>query len=67
MKCYAIEVENFRGEKFLEGRRYRTRFSANLELADRQEHACCGFKFRIVEIEESQENQGKDNDNGKQG
>lgn len=54
VKCYAIEVENFRGERFLEGRRYRTRFSANMELADRQEHACEGFKLRVVEIEESE-------------
>lgn len=54
MKCYAIEVENFRGEKFLEGRKYRTRLSANIELADRMENACGGFKFRVVEIEESE-------------
>ena len=54
MKYYAIEVEHFRGEKFLEGRKYRTRFWANIELADRMENACDGFKFRIVEIEESE-------------
>lgn len=53
MKYYAIETENFRGEKFLEGR-YRTRFHANVELADRMENACGGFKFRVVEIDESE-------------
>lgn len=53
-KYYAIEVENFRGERFLEGRKHKTRFFANLELADRMENACGGFKFRIVEIEESE-------------
>ena len=54
MKYCAIEVENFRGEKFLEGRKFRTRFFANMELADRMENACDGFKFRIMEIEESE-------------
>lgn len=54
MKYYAIEVENPRGEKFLEGRKHRTRFSANFDLADRMENACDGFRFRIVEIEESE-------------
>lgn len=34
---------------------FRTRFMANIELADRMENACDGFKFRIVEIEESED------------
>ena len=53
MKYYAIEVENPLGQKFLEMKKFRTRFMANIELADRMENACDGFKFRIVEIEES--------------
>ena len=40
MKYYAIEVENPRGERFLERRKFRTRFMANIELADRMENAC---------------------------
>ena len=55
MKYYAIEVENPLGEKFLERTMFRTRFTANIELADRMENACDGFKFRIVEIEESED------------
>ena len=54
MKYYAIEVENPKGEKFLEGRKYRTRFYANFDLADRMENHDDGFKFRVVEIEESE-------------
>ena len=55
MKYYAIEVENPLGKKFLERTKFRTRFTANIELADRMENACDGFKFRIVEIEESED------------
>ena len=55
MKYFAIEVENPLGEKFLERRKFRTRFMANIELADRMENACDGFKFRIVEIEQSED------------
>ena len=55
MKYYAIEVENPLGKKFLERTKFKTRFMANIELADRMENACYGFKFRIVEIEESED------------
>ena len=55
MKYFAIEVENPLGMKFLERRKFKTRFMANIELADRMENACDGFKFRIVEIEESED------------
>ena len=55
MKYYAIEVENPIGRKFIERRNFRTRFMANIELADRMENACDSFKFRIVEIEESED------------
>ena len=49
---YAIEVENPRGEKFVEGR-FRTRFCANYNLADRIENACDGFRFRIVKVDDN--------------
>lgn len=50
MKYFAIVVENPSGQKFIERRKFRTRFMANIELADRMENACDGFKFSIWKL-----------------
>lgn len=49
MKYYAIEVEGPRGEKFLEGRNYASRYWANYFRSEKAKNAAGGFVFRVVE------------------
>lgn len=49
MNYYAIEVENPRGERFIERQKFRTRFMANIELADMMENSCDAGRIFIAE------------------